>query len=145
MLDYLPFLIGLFNLFLYETSRNERKFEGDSRVYGIVSANIILGAIHALMPYRSILHRMYPEKEIELNQHCYISSIDRTYEQEYPGSQAYRENSVKEYNYDHNIGSNTPGYNFDPNNNQPLHINLNPNLNLNPEIVTGTNEVRSQD
>ena len=60
LLDYLPFLIGLFNLFLYDTSRVERGFESDHRVYGIISANIIIGAIHACFPYRAVIHKYYP-------------------------------------------------------------------------------------
>jgi hypothetical protein len=59
LVDYLPLLMGLFNLFLYQTSQNTRKFDSDSRIYGIVSANIIIGAIHAMFPYRSLFSKFF--------------------------------------------------------------------------------------
>ena len=59
LVDYLSLLMGLFNLFLYQTSQNTRNFDSDSRIYGVVSANIIIGAIHALFPYQAVFSKFY--------------------------------------------------------------------------------------
>lgn len=59
LLDFLPLLIGLFNLFLYDTSRKQREFEGDRRIYGLVYAMIGIGAFHAVFPWKTVIQRFY--------------------------------------------------------------------------------------
>lgn len=62
MLDITPFLIGLFNLFLYNTSQDDRSFEKDGRITGIIVTNVVIGGIFALFPSRIIIKRFYNEK-----------------------------------------------------------------------------------
>lgn len=62
LLDLAPFLVGLFNLFLYSTSQESRKFESDSRVYGVIVTAMVIGGIHALMPWKTIMHKFYNER-----------------------------------------------------------------------------------
>lgn len=62
LLDLTPFLVGLFNLFLYNTSQNQRSFEVDGRVYGIVITNIVIGVVHAIFPWRKVISLFYSEK-----------------------------------------------------------------------------------
>lgn len=62
LLDFTPFLVGLFNLFLYQTSQNARSFDVDGRVIGIVITNIVVGALNAVFPWQTVLSKIYNEK-----------------------------------------------------------------------------------
>jgi hypothetical protein len=62
LLDYLPLLIGLFNLFLYTTSQALRKFEFDGRINAVVFVIIGIGVFHAVFPWHPIIQRFYSEK-----------------------------------------------------------------------------------
>jgi hypothetical protein len=59
LLDFTPFLVGLFNLFLYQTSQSSRQFEVDGRVTGIVITNIVVGAFHAVFPWKTVISKFY--------------------------------------------------------------------------------------
>lgn len=63
LIDFTPFLVGLFNLFLYNTSQNQRGFDVDGRIYGVVITNIVIGAFHAVFPWKTVLTLFYNEKE----------------------------------------------------------------------------------
>ena len=62
LFDFTPFLVGLFNLFLYQTSQASRNFEVDNGVIGVVITNIAIGGLHAIMPWKTIITRFYNEK-----------------------------------------------------------------------------------
>lgn len=62
LVDFTPFLIGLFNLFLYQTSQASRNFDPDGRVYGVVITNIVIGVFHAVFPWKTVLTLFYNEK-----------------------------------------------------------------------------------
>jgi hypothetical protein len=62
LLDYLPLLIGLFNLLLYNASHSLTSFEWDSRISGLYITIIVIGAIHAIFPWRPLINHFYDEK-----------------------------------------------------------------------------------
>lgn len=62
LLDLTPFLVGLFNFFLYTTSMSTKKFESESRIYGVIITTMVIGLINAIMPWKAILHHFYNEK-----------------------------------------------------------------------------------
>jgi hypothetical protein len=57
LFDWTPLLIGLFNLYLYQTSANEREFSQDGRVHGLIAAMIVIGAINLLVPWKILVKK----------------------------------------------------------------------------------------
>jgi hypothetical protein len=86
LLDYLPLLVGLFNLFLYNTGKDLGGFQADGRVYGIVFTNIGIGALHAVFPWRPVIQKYYDEKGSLTIEKFDRSRLETTYEKSYPAS-----------------------------------------------------------
>lgn len=63
LLDWTPFIVGLFNFLLYKQSSFERNFESDHRVLGLIIAMIVVGCIHILMPWKIILKKFLKTTE----------------------------------------------------------------------------------
>jgi hypothetical protein len=81
------------NLYFYQTSQNRRHFPSDPRVYGIVLTNIIIGAIHAVIPYQMIFRHFYNENESLFQESYDPNKIFKTFENSYPVHQIDKKNS----------------------------------------------------
>lgn len=57
LLDWTPFLIGVFQLIQYNTFHTTRAFQYDHRVAGLAGVTIALGAINMLMPWDDVLRK----------------------------------------------------------------------------------------
>lgn len=62
LLDFSPFLIGIFNLFLYQTSISARGVEENPAIIGITITNTVIGGAFAVFPWRIFISKFYNEK-----------------------------------------------------------------------------------
>jgi hypothetical protein len=59
LMDFCAILIGFFNFFLYTTAVSSRGLEYDRRIIGVVIANIVIGGVFAVFPWKALISRFY--------------------------------------------------------------------------------------